>query len=84
MTNSYLEPDPLKIVSRWTRRWDRFTGSYEPEVIYEWHWPDGSTSFGHSCPREEFSHLIEAGPDLLNQSQALVSAAFARVAGECA
>jgi hypothetical protein len=71
---------PTKIVSRWTKRWDRFTGDYNSELIYEWHWPDGSKSYGHSCPADEFIDFIEDGADLLNSSQALVRAAFARLA----
>lgn len=73
---------PVKIVSRWTKQWHGASGEYESVLMYEWHWSDGSTSLGHSCPRDEFLHLIERGPEIVNPTRALVNAAFAKLAEE--
>jgi hypothetical protein len=50
---------PLKIIETMPRRWDRFTGNYEAEPTYTYHFADGTTSVTHACPRDEHLHLIE-------------------------
>jgi hypothetical protein len=57
---------PIKIIETMPYRWNSATGDYDAELQYTYHWPDGTTSVTHACPRDEHLHLIEKPAEAAN------------------